>query len=324
MSDTMRAIVLTATGGPEALTTTETPVPSPGPAELLVKIAAAGVNFIDTYHRSGLYNVALPFTPGVEGAGTVAAIGTEVTTHAVGDRVAWAGPAGTYAEYSCVPAAKAVAVPPEVDFDLAAATMLQGMTAHYLVNDTHPLSSGDRCLIHAGAGGTGAILIQLAKAKGAEVFATVGTAEKARVAEAAGADHVILYQEVDFADAITEIAGTRPLDVVYDGVGKATFDGGMALLRPMGTMATFGNASGAVEPVSPLALAPSLFLTRPTLFDYIATREALVARAGSLFSDIAAGRLTIRVGHEFPLADARKAHEAIESRATTGKLLLHP
>lgn len=321
----MHAIQLAETGGPEVLAWTEVGDPDPGPTDVVVRLAAAGVNFIDTYQRGGLYPVALPYVPGAEGAGEVIAVGTDVHGFAAGDRVAWAQAPGSYAELVRVPAAVAVPVPDAVDLDVAAAVMLQGMTAHYLVTDTFPLAAGDRCLIHAGAGGVGLLLIQLAKRVGAEVFTTVGTADKEALALAAGADHVVRYRDTDFAAAIEAIAGPRPLDVVYDGVGRAVFDQSLGLLRRRGTMVTFGNASGAVEPIAPLRLmAGSLFLTRPTMADYLTSREELERRAGDLFGWIATGELDVRIGERFALSDAADAHRALEARATTGKVLLVP
>ena len=304
----------------------EVPDPEPGAGQILVETAAAGVNFIDTYQRSGLYQVALPYVPGLEGAGTVVATGSGVDGLVAGDRVAWASCPGSYATAVVAPADRVVRVPDGVELDVAAAVPLQGMTAHYLATDTYPLTSGSRCLVHAGAGGVGLLLIQIAKRLGAEVFTTVGSPEKADLASAAGADHVILYRDVDFAEAVTEIAGPRPLDVVYDGVGKSVFDTSLTLLRPRGMMATFGNASGPVDPVSPLTLSGngSLFLTRPTLFDYIAERSELERRADELFAWIAAGELDVRIGARFALSEAAEAHRALEGRATTGKVLLVP
>jgi NADPH2:quinone reductase len=317
-------IRVTQLGGPEVLEWVEMDDPEPGPTDLVVELGAAGLNFIDTYQRSGLYPMTLPFTPGSEGAGTVRAVGAEVDGLSVGDAVAWPQVLGSYAELVRVPAASAVPVPDGVGLDVAAAVMLQGMTAHYLVFDTFPLQSGQRCLVHAGAGGTGLLLIQLAKRCGAEVFATVGSAEKGELASKAGADHIIVYTETDFGDAVEAIAGPRPLDVVYDGVGKAVFARSLTLLRRRGMMVTFGNASGAVEPLAPLELSRggSLFLTRPTLVDHIATRDDLERRAADLFSWIGEGSLQVRIGARFPLADAAEAHRALEGRATTGKTLL--
>jgi len=323
----MRAIQITETGGPEVLTIADVPAPEPGPGEVQINVAAAGVNFIDTYQRGGLYPMELPFIAGLECAGTVSAIGEGVDGFSIGDRVAVAQGSGSYAEYRLAPADRTVAVPDDVTVEQATAAMVQGMTAHYLAVDTYPLAPGDRCLVHAGAGGTGRLLIQLAKRAGAEVFTTVGTAEKATIATGLGADHVINYNQANFADEIRRITGeTKPLDVVYDGVGASVFDDSLGLLRTRGLMATFGNASGPVPPVSPLALSTggSLFLTRPTLFDYIGTREELVARANAIFSLIGSGDLDILVGATYPLENAAQAHVDLEARNTTGKLILTP
>ncbi len=320
----MKAVQIATTGGPEVLDWTDVPDPTPGPDQVLVTVAAAGLNFIDTYQRTGLYPVPMPFTPGLEGAGVISAVGAQVTDFAVGDAVAWSAALGTYAEQVVVPAAIAVPVPDGVDLEIAAAVMLQGMTAHYLVTDTFPLAKGDRCLVHAGAGGVGLLLIQMAKMIGAEVFTTVGTPEKAELATGAGADHVILYRDVDFGDAVEAIAGVRRLDVVFDGVGKSVFRQSLSLLRARGMMATFGNASGPVEPISPLDLAPSLFLTRPSLFQYIETREELLRRSGDIFQWIAAGKLNVRIGARIPMPEAADAHRMLEGRKTTGKVLLIP
>ncbi len=322
----MKAIVVEQVGGPDTLNWTDAEPPAAEPGQLVVDVAAAGVNYIDTYHRSGLYPMPLPFTPGNEGAGTVRAMGPDVDGFVVGDHVAWTGVPGSYAEQVAVPAERAVTVPAGIDLQVAAATMLQGMTAHFLATSTFPLEAGHRCLIHAGAGGVGLLLIQIAKKRGAEVFTTVGTADKAQLAKAAGADHVILYRDVDFGDEIERIAGPHPLDVVYDGVGADTFDRGLSVLRPRGMMVTFGNASGPVDPVLPLKLMQggSLFLTRPTLGNYIATREALEARAGDLFGWVADGSLDVRIGERLPMAEAQQAHELLEGRSTTGKVLLVP
>ncbi len=322
----MHAILVERTGGPEVLRWVEVEDPTPGPDEVLVELAAAGLNFIDTYHRTGLYPVELPFVPGMEGAGVVEAVGAEVSTFRPGDRVAWPLHLGSYAEKVVVPATDLVPVPDEVDLETAAAVLLQGMTAHYLVHDTYPLADGERCLVHAAAGGVGLALVQMAKRLGAEVFATAGGPEKVALAEEAGADHVIDYRARDFAEVIGEIAGPKPLHVVYDGVGAATFDASLELLRPRGMMVTFGNASGPVDPVPPLRLSQlgSLYLTRPTLGDYIATREELEGRARDLFSWIADGSLTVRIGERLPLPEAAHAHELLEARRTTGKVLLIP
>ena len=322
----MHAIQVTEPGGPEALVWTEVDDPIAEAGTLVVDVEAAGVNYIDTYHRSGLYPMPLPFISGVEGAGTVAEVGDGVVGFAVGDRVAWTGHPGTYAEKAQVPARVAIALPEGASTELGAATMLQGMTAHFLACSTFPLEPGHRCLIHAGAGGVGLLLIQMAKMRGAEVFTTVGTAHKADLAAGAGADHVINYRDEDFGDAVERIAGARPLDVIYDGVGADTFERGLEVLRPRGMMVTFGNASGPVPPMPPLRLSAggSLFLTRPTLGDHTATRTELEGRAADLFGWIADGRLDVRIGARFALADARAAHEALQGRATTGKVLLIP
>jgi len=313
-------------GDPEVLVWREMPDPSPGPGEVVVELAAAGLNFIDVYHRSGLYPVVLPYVPGLEGAGTVVAVGDGVSTLSVGDRVAWADTSGSYAEHVAVLAERCVAVPEGVPLEVAAAVLLQGMTAHFLTHDTFPLGPAHRCLIQAGAGGVGLLLIQIAKLLGAEVFTTVGSSDKVELATAAGADHVILYRDVDFADAIADIAGPRPLDVVYDGVGRATFSRGLAVLRMRGMMVSFGNASGAVEPFSLLELMSngSLFLTRPTLFHHTTTHAELQHRADDVFSWIEAGQLDVRIGHKYDLQDAADAHRALEARQTTGKVLLVP
>lgn len=322
----MWAIQIDEAGDPGVMQWRELPDPDAAVGQIVVDVAAAGLNYIDTYQRGGLYSVPLPYGLGLEGAGVVSAVGDGVDRWSVGDRVAWSSAPGSYATKVAMSADVAVAVPDGVALDVAAAVPLQGMTAHYLVTDTFALGEGSRCLVHAGAGGVGLLLIQMAKLLGAEVFTTVGTPEKAELASAAGADHTILYRDVDFAEAITEIAGPRPLDVVYDGVGKSVFDQSLTVLRPRGMMVTFGNASGPVDPVSPLALSAngSLFLTRPTLFHYIAERSELERRAADVFGWIADGRLDVRVGARFALADAAEAHRAIESRSTTGKVLLLP
>lgn len=322
----MKAIVIEHTGGPEVLEWKDAGDPSSGPGQVVAEVAAAGLNFIDTYHRGGLYPMKFPLIPGVEGAGTIIEIGPAVEGIEIGDRVAWTLLTGSYAEKVALTANRIVPVPDGVSLEVAAAVMLQGTTAHYLVTDTFPLSEGDRCLVHAGAGGVGLLLIQLAKTKGAEVFTTVGSEEKAELARGAGADHVILYRDVDFGDAVESVVGPHSLDVVYDGVGQAVFDRSLELLRPRGMMVQFGNASGAVEPVEPLRLSRggSLFLTRPTLGNYIATREELLGRTSDLFAWIEAGTLDVRIGATFPMEQAADAHRALESRQTTGKVLLTP
>lgn len=327
MSDTpIHGISVRATGGPEALEYGELAEPELEASKVVVDIAAAGVNFIDTYHRRGLYPMELPFTPGLEGSGTISAVGPEVEGFSVGDQVAWTSSIGSYAERKAAAPDSLVHVPETVPLNTAAAAMLQGLTAHYLTTDTFPLGPGHTALIHAGAGGVGLLLTQIAKLKGAEVFTTVGSEEKAELSGAAGADHVIEYRDVDFADSITEIAGHRPIDVVYDGVGKTTFDQGISVLRPRGVMVTFGNASGPVDPVSPLDLMTngSLYLTRPTLFDYVSGPEELRSRAADIFTWIESGDLDIRIGATYPMSEATAAHTALESRQTTGKVLLVP
>lgn len=321
-----QGIQIRTTGGPEVLEWSDLDDPAPAEGRLVVDVEAAGLNFIDTYHRGGLYPMEVPFVPGVEGAGVVTGVGPGVDGFAEGDRIAWTGAIGSYARSRSLEASAAVKIPDGVDTRVAAAAMLQGLTAHYLSHDTFPLSPGQRALIHAGAGGVGLLLTQMAKLQGAEVFTTVGSPEKAELSKAAGADHVILYREVEFAEAVESIAGERPIDVVYDGVGKSVFEASMGLLQRRGTMVTFGNASGPVDPVSPLDLmrGGSLFLTRPTLFDYVATREELESRSAALFDLIATDRLEVRIGDEYPLADAAQAHRALESRQTTGKVLLIP
>ncbi len=323
----MRIVQINKAGGPEALEMADMAVPEPEAGEVIIEVKAAGVNFIDTYQRSGLYAMELPFSPGLEASGVVSALGEGVTTFAVGERVAIGHGNGSYAEFRRALADRTVSVPDEVSLEVAAASMVQALTAHYLAFDTYQLQAGDTCLVHAGAGGTGRLLIQLAKAAGARVFTTVGTAKKAELAASAGADHVINYRETNFADEIRSIAGAeRPLDVVYDGVGASVFEASLGLLRPRGLMATFGNASGPVPPVAPLDLMSggSLYLTRPSLVDYISDRAALVDRSADVFARIANGSLEVRVGATYALEDAAQAHRDLESRSTTGKLLLLP
>jgi NADPH2:quinone reductase len=322
----MHAMQIAELGGPEVLEWVSIPRPEPGAGELLVHIEAAGVNFIDIYQRKGLYPRDLPFTLGLEGAGTVVEVGAGREGFEVGQRVAWATAPGSYAEYALVPADVAVHVPDAVALDVAAAVMLQGMTAHFLAMDTYPLDAGEKCLIHAGAGGVGLLLIQVAKLLGAEVFATVSTDEKGLLASEAGADHVINYTEGDFGDAVEAIVGPKALDVVYDGVGADTFDRGLELLRPRGLMALFGQSSGVVKPLDlgKLARLGSLYVTRPSLFVYIAQRADLERTAADVFEWIASGQLNVRVGARFPLSDAADAHRALEARETTGKVLLEP
>jgi NADPH2:quinone reductase len=319
----MQAIQIEETGGPEVLHLAEIAPPEPVPGELLVNVEWAGLNYIDTYQRDGLYPMSFPFVPGLEGAGTVTAVGDGVERPGVGDRVAWTGVLGSYAERVAVPAHRAVPVPDHVATDIAAATLLQGITAHYLARDTFPLTPGDKCLVHAAAGGVGRLLVQIAKRIGAEVFATVGSDEKAALAESAGADHVINYERDDFKEVIEGIAGPHPLDVVYDGVGAATFDRGLDLLRPRGLMVAFGNASGPPDPLNILTLAGkgSLYVTRPTIGHY-SSDEELVTRSQDLFSWIGDGTLEVRIGATFALANASDAHRALEGRGVAGKILL--
>lgn len=322
----MHAVQMRSTGGPEVLEAVDLPDPGPADGEVLVAVEAVGVNFIDVYRRTGLYPVALPAVPGSELAGRVVAVGAGVTDLAVGDLVATSDAAGAYATAVTVPAARVVKVPDGVGAEQAAAVMLQGLTAHYLVTDTFPVRAGQRCLVHAAAGGVGLLLVQLAKAAGAHVVATVGSAAKAGLARGAGADLVVVTAEEDFRTAVEAAVGPRSVDVVYDGVGRETFTRGLDLLRPRGMMVTFGNASGPVEPVSPLELSRrgSLFLTRPTLGDYVATTAELRARAADVLGRVAAGTLSVHVGARFPLAEAAGAHRLLEARGSTGKILLLP
>jgi NADPH2:quinone reductase len=322
----MRAIRVQATGGPEVLEYTETEPPAPQSRELLVDVAASGVNFIDTYHRSGVYQLPLPFTPGSEGAGTVIEVGSEVTEFSPGDRVAWAMTPGSYAERAVVPADKAVRIPDGVDERTAAAALLQGMTAHFLVTSTFPVKTADTALVHAAAGGMGLLLTQLIKHRGGNVIGTVSTPDKERLAREAGADEIIRYTEADVAKEVRDLTDGRGVDVVYDGVGKSTFDASLASLRPRGTLVLFGAASGPVPPVDPQRLnsAGSVFLTRPSLAHHILTREELEWRAGEVFEWIRNGTLTVRIGGTYSLQDAKQAHEDLENRRTTGKLLLIP
>ncbi|WP_300019596.1 quinone oxidoreductase [Pseudonocardia sp.] len=323
----MRAIQITESGGPDVLTPTELADPTPGPGELLVEVAAAGVNFIDTYQREGIYPMTLPCVPGMEGAGRVRAVGEGVTAYAAGDRVAWCEQLGSYAELVAVPAAKAVPVPDAVADETAVGALLQGMTAHFLVTDTYPVREGDDVLVHAAAGGVGLLLTQLATARGARVIATVSTAEKGDLARGAGAADVVDYTEVeDLAAAVRDLTGGTGVAVAYDSVGRTTFDASLASLRTRGMLVLFGAASGPVPPVDPQRLnqAGSTYLTRPKLFDHVASPEELTARAAAVYGAVADGTLDVRIGHRYPLAEARTAHEDLQSRRTTGKLLLLP
>ncbi len=322
----MKAIQVKQPGGPEAMELVDLPVPQPKPNEAVVKLSASGVNFIDVYFREGRYKAPMPFVLGQEGAGVVAAIGAEVKSVKVGDRVAWTGLLGSYAEYAAVAADRLVAIPQGVTDQQAASAMLQGMTAHYLSHDTYPLKRGETALIHAAAGGVGLLLVQMAHNIGARIIATVSTEEKARLAREAGADEVILYTQADFEIETKRLTGGKGVDVVYDSVGKTTFEKGLNVLRPRGMMVLFGGSSGAVPPFDLVALSQkgSLYVTRPTLANYIATRDELVARSGAVFAMIAAGKLKLRIEHTYPLAEAQRAHRDLEGRKTTGKLLLIP
>ena len=302
----------------------EAPVPKPGPKQALVRIAASGVNFIDVYFRTGLYKADLPVTLGSDAAGTVEAVGEGVTEVAPGDRVAYAMVRGSYAEYALVPAAMLVKLPEGIEIHTAAAAMLQGMTAHYLTHSTAPLKSGDTCLVHAAAGGAGGLVVQMAKMLGARVFGTVSTEEKARTAREHGVDEAILYTQTDFEAEVKRLTGGRGVDVVYDSVGKTTFEKSLNSLRPRGTLALFGQSSGPVPPFDPSILNAkgSLYLTRPSLGHYLATREELLWRAGDVLNWVAAGRLKLRIDRTYPLADAASAHRDLEGRHTSGKLLL--
>jgi NADPH2:quinone reductase len=319
----MRAIVISENGGPEVLKPGETADPAPGPGEVLIDIAASGVNFVDVYYRTGLYPQPTPYVPGVEGAGTVAAVGDGVTQVAPGDRVAWVQVQGSYAERAVIPADKAVPVPDGVSAEQAAAVLLQGMTAHYLLNSTYDVQAGDTIVVHAAAGGMGLLLTQLAKLRGARVIGTVSTDDKERLARANGADEVLRYD--GFAAEVRRLTGGEGVAAVYDGVGAATFDGSLESLRPRGMLALYGYASGPVPPfdLNRLSAGGSLFVTRPTLVHYTATRDELLTRAADVFDHVAAGRLALRT-QQYALADARVAHEDLEARRTTGKLLLIP
>jgi NADPH2:quinone reductase len=322
----MLAIRIHETGGAEKLRADDVPQPAPAAGELRFRVEAAGLNFIDTYKRSGLYAVTLPHTLGQEAAGTVTAVGAGVTDFKVGDRVATAAAAGAYAEETVASAAQTVRVPAGVDARTAAAVLLQGMTAHYLACATFPLKAGDVCIVHAAAGGVGLLLTQIAKKRGARVFATVGNEEKAKLAREAGADAVCIYGRENFAEAARAFMGGRGVDVVYDGVGKDTFEGSLNSLRPRGMLVSFGNASGPVPEFKPLVLSQkgSLFFTRPTLAHYVATPAELRSRADDLFAWIAAGELKVRIGATYPMRAAAEAQRALEGRATTGKVLLLP
>lgn len=320
----MKAIRVERPGGPEVLTLQDVPLPEPGPGQARVRIHRIGVNYIDIYHRTGLYPLDLPFTPGSEAAGVVDAVGEGVTEVKVGDRVAYAMHRGSYAEYAIVPAWILAPIPDEISFETAAAVMLQGLTAHYLTHSTFPIQPGHKVLVHAAAGGVGLLLVQMAKARGATVFGTVSTQAKAELAKAAGADEVILYTQEDFAEAIQTMTGGEGLDCVYDSVGKDTFEKSLKCLRPRGYLVLFGQSSGPVPPVDLQILNShgSLYVTRPSLAHYILDREELLQRTNDLFTWIKEKRLDVRIDSTFPLAQAAEAHKRLESRASSGKILL--
>jgi NADPH2:quinone reductase len=321
----MRAIRVTTPGGPEALEVAEIDRPQPAKGQVLVRLEAIGVNFIDIYHRTGLYKLPLPFTPGSEGAGRVESVGEGVSEARPGDRVAWAMSVGSYAEYAIVPADKLVPIPENIDAKTAAAAMLQGMTAHYLAVSTYPLKQGDRALVHAAAGGAGGLLVQIAKLRGAHVIGTVSSDEKARIAREAGADEVIDYTKSDFEQEVLRITGGAGVHVVYDSVGKTTFDRSVNCVTRRGLLALFGQSSGPVPPFDPARLAKNgIYLTRPSLAHYTATRDELLWRAGEVFDWIGSGRLRIRIDREILLREVREAHRLLEGRKTSGKVLLIP
>jgi NADPH:quinone reductase len=322
----MKAIQIQKTGGPEALTLVDLPVPRPKPNEAVVKIAAIGVNFIDVYFREGRYPSPLPFVDGQEAAGTVSEVGSEVKSLKPGDRVAYTGVLGAYAEYAAVPADRLVRVPEKITDQQAAAAMLQGMTTHYLVKSTYPLKKGETALVHAAAGGIGLLLMQMGREIGARLIGTVGNEEKAKLAREAGADEVILYTKEDFEAETKRLTDNKGVHVVYDGVGQTTFEKGLNVLRPRGYMVLFGGASGPVAPFDPIKLSQkgSLFLTRPSLLHYIATRQELEERSSDVFNMIGAGKLKLRISRVYKLEEAQQAHRDLEGRRTTGKILLEP
>jgi NADPH2:quinone reductase len=322
----MKAIQVSRVGGPEVLTPVDVATPELKPNEALVQIKAAGVNFIDVYFREGRYPAPLPFINGQEAAGVIVEVGTDVTTFKPGERVAYVGRLGSYAELASVPAAQLVKIPDELDFDQAAAAMLQGMTAHYLSRGSYPVKQGETVLIHAAAGGVGLLLVQLAKHFGARVIATTGTDAKAQLARDAGADEVIVYTQKDFETETRRLTDGQGVHAVYDGVGKDTFEKDLKVLRPRGYLVLFGGASGAVPPLDLMQLTKngSLFVTRPTLKDYTATHEELQQRANEVLQMIVRGELKLRIHKKYPLAEAQQAHRDLEGRKTTGKLLLIP
>lgn len=322
--DTVKQIQVKQIGGPEQMEVVDVPIPQPGPGQALVRIEASGVNFIDVYFRIGLYKAELPVTLGNEGAGIVEAVGPDVTSVSPGDRVAYAMNRGSYAEFAVVPAWQLIKIPGHVSTKIAAAVMLQGMTAHYLTHTTFPLKPGDTVLVHAAAGGAGRLIVQMAKARGARVIGTVSTEEKAALTRAAGCDEVIFYTRQDFVAETKRLTDNRGVDVIYDSVGQTTFIKGLDAIRPRGMMVLFGQSSGAAPAIDPLLLNQkgSLFLTRPTLASYCATREELEQRSGDVLGMIQAGKLDVRIDREYPLAEAAQAHRDLEGRGTAGKLLL--
>lgn len=322
----MKAIRVEKPGGPEALTLVDVPVPKPKSNEAVVKLAFAGINFIDVYLREGRYPAPLPFVDGQEASGIVSEVGNEVKSWKPGDRVAYTGVLGSYAEYAAVPADRLVRVPETITDEQAAAAMLQGMTAHYLVNSTYPLKNGEAALIHAAAGGVGLLLVQMARNIGARVIGTVGSEHKAELAREAGADEVIIYTQQDFEAETKRLTSGKGVHVVYDGVGRSTFEKDLNVLRPRGYLVLFGGASGPVPPFDPIKLSQkgSLFFTRPTLAHHIATREELEQRATDVLNMVSRGKLKLRIGHVYKLQEAQQAHRDLEGRKTTGKLLLVP
>jgi NADPH2:quinone reductase len=322
----MKAIRVHAAGGPEVLKLDDIPSPAPKAGEALVKVDAAGLNYIDVYFRTGMYKAELPLTLGMEAGGTVTAVGANVSEVKVGDKVAYQGVAGAYAEYAAVPSAKLVALPSGVSTKQGAAVMLQGLTAHYLASSTYPLKKGDTCLVHAAAGGVGLLLCQIAKLRGARVIGTVSTDEKAKLAREAGADETIIYTRQDFEAEVKRMTDGKGVQVVYDAVGKTTWDKSLNSLAPRGLMALYGASSGPIGQIDPQIFNAkgSLFLTRPSLGHYTATREELLQRSGEVLGWVRDGKLKLRMEFEFPLKDAAEAHRALEGRKTTGKVLLTP
>jgi NADPH2:quinone reductase len=320
----VKAVRVHTLGGPEVLNYEDVEIPRPGPGEAQVKIAASGLNYLDVQYRIGRVKAPLPFVVGSEASGVVTDVGPGVTDLKVGDRVAWAMTLGSYAEYAVVPVSKLVALPPDVDMNVAAGVMLQGLTAHYLTHSTFALQPGDTALVHAAAGGVGSVIVQVARIVGARVLATAGTEAKAELAREAGAHNVIVYTKQNFETEVKRLTAGKGVDVVYDSVGKDTFEGSLNCLRPRGMLALFGFSSGLVPPFDPaiLGIKGSLFLTRPGLNQYMATRDELMSRMRDIFAWLASGKLKIRIGHVFPMAEARRAHEELEARRTTGKVLL--